>query len=450
MVNLGVVEQLLNHIDRLALCKTTDKILLAVSGGLDSMVMFHLFRQTGFHIGVAHCNFQLRGSESDDDAAFVEATCRQLGVSCHLTRFNTAEVAKARGISIQMAARDLRYEFFQELTQTNGYDAIATGHHFHDIIESIFLNLIRGTGLDGFRGIASRKGNVIRPLLFATREMIESYADSQGLQWREDASNSSDDYARNFLRHQVLPSFQQMNPSFATGFRRTYERILGAREYALAFIEGIRSAAVEVRGDNSIRIKIAVIRQAPYPAVLLWELIKDKGFNYDHCKQISQDHQPGKLFFSGSHQLVVDRDLYIIEPKAAQNFGASLIERGQRIAGRAPNCLTLDEIAATEFVMAKDSRVAQLDADRLHFPLVWRPWQSGDYFVPLGMRGEKKVSDFLIDVKMPFTDKADVTVIESAGKIVWIVGLRINDHYKVTADTMRVLVIEQGCDGGKK
>ena len=450
MVNLTVVEQLLNHIRRSSLCKTTDKILLAVSGGLDSMVMFHLFKDAGMTVGVAHCNFQLRGAEADEDEGFVKDTCRQHGVPCYTARFDTRKFASESGISIQMAARDLRYDFFRQVVEKHGYDLVATGHHFDDNIESILLNLIRGTGMDGFRGIAGNKGNVIRPMLFANREMILSYAQKHAIMWREDASNETDDYPRNFLRHQVIPRVQELNPSFQDNFRETHERLLGAREYALAFIGQIRASAMGARADGSVTIDIAKIRQLPYPAVLLWELIKDAGFKYDQCKRIAADHQPGKIFFSETHQLVVDRSSYILEKKHHGEFATLVIEHGQRFVGNESHSLVFHEYTKQDYELKKDAAICQLDADKIQYPLVWRKWQSGDYFVPLGMRAEKKVSDFLIDLKIPFNDKADITVLESGTEIVWIVGYRISDRYKVTSETQRILVIESGLPSTKK
>ena len=442
MVNLTVVEQLLNHIRSSSLCKTTDKILLAVSGGLDSIVMFHLFKEAGMSIGVAHCNFQLRGSESDEDEVFVKGTCTQYDVPYYTSSFDTRKFADESGISIQMAARDLRYDFFQKVVQKYGYDHVATAHHFGDLIESILLNLVRGTGMDGLRGIAGQKQNIIRPMLFANRDMILSYAQANGIQWREDASNETDDYPRNFLRHQVIPRLEELNPAFQDNFRSTHERLLAAREYALAFLAGIRSSAIQVRSDGSVTIDIEKIAELPSPAVLLWELIKDTGFKYDQCKQITAQHQPGKIFFSDTHQLVVDRSTYILEKRRRREFAKITIEREQPVAGDKAYGLLLREYASTEFVLRKDTRICQIDAGKLKYPLVWRRWQSGDYFVPLGMQAEKKVSDFLIDLKIPFNNKADVTVLESDGEIVWIVGYRINDRYKVTSQTQRVLVIE--------
>ena len=442
MVNLDVVEQLLNHINRHTLCKTTDKILLAVSGGLDSMVMLHLFVEAGYRIAVAHCNFQLRGKQSEDDETFVADTCRQLKVRCFARRFNTDQHASARGISIQMAARELRYAYFEELVKDHAFGHVATAHHFSDTIESVFLNLIRGTGLDGLRGIAVKKEKIIRPMLFASRQMIHDYAAKENIEWREDASNASDDYQRNFLRHQVIPKLKEMNPAFEEGFRQTHERLLGGREFAQRYMDDIRSSVVISEDDKSMTLDIKIIRQSPSPAVLLWELVKELGFNFDQCQKATTDHQPGKIFLSGSHQLLVDRNQYIIDRRRANDIVSQTIETGQRIASNGSVVLAIRETSAEDFTLAKDPTVAQLDARMLKFPLLWRKWQAGDYFIPLGMRSEKKVSDFLIDLKVPFNSKADITLIESAGEVVWIVGHRIHERYKVTSETSRILIIE--------
>lgn len=438
-----MLEQLLNHINRHNLCKTKDKILLAVSGGVDSMVMFHLLKDAGFQIAVAHCNFQLRGAASDADEAWLEDTCRQFKVPFYARRFDTNGYATGRGVSIQMAARDLRYDFFGELVLTEGFDYVATAHHLNDTIESILLNLVRGTGMDGLRGIAPKKDKIIRPLLFATRDMIIEYAREQGISWREDASNALDDYQRNFLRHQVIPKLKELNPAFEEGFRKTHERLLAAREFARAYIEEIRSTACVRRDENSMAIDIRSVRQSKDPAVLLWEMIKDLGFKYDQCRKIAGEHQPGKIFLSETHQLLVDRTQYFVDKKQMSIFLSQSIPQGQRIVGEKTRMLMIKEVSQSDFKLVKDSAVAQLDADRIAFPLLWRRWEAGDYFVPLGMRSEKKVSDFLIDLKIPFNSKADITVLEAGGKIVWVVGHRINERYKVTPETTRILVIEE-------
>jgi tRNA(Ile)-lysidine synthase len=439
---LGVLKQVLDHISENDLCKATDKILLAVSGGLDSMVMFHLLRTAGFRIGVAHVNFGLRGEESDGDEHFVSEACQEFGVPVFVKKVDTKARALAEGVSIQMAARDLRYAFFQEVTRENGYDYIATAHHFSDLIESVVLNLIRGTGVDGFRGIAAKKQNVIRPLLFATRNAIREYAEAEGIRWREDATNATDDYPRNFVRHQVIPRLQELNPSFEDSFRDTHERLMGGRAFALSYIEGFRAESVfETAGALSIVIEN--IRRAPFPAVLLWEIIKSYGFHFDLCKQIIGDHQPGKRFQSPTHELVVDRAMYIVAPKKREVFSPVQLKTEEARAVQAGISLETTVLPREDFILQHDETIAQLDADRLTYPLVWRAWKAGDYFTPLGMQADKKLSDFLIDRKMPFNSKADVTVLESAGEIVWVVGHRINERYKVTEKTRRVLVVRK-------
>lgn len=409
---------------------------------MDSMVMFHLMRQGGYRLGVAHCNYQLRGEDAEADEALVRAICRQENIPFFCRRFETTAYAAARGISVQMAARDLRYTYFEELASAEGYDFIATAHHFSDAIESVLLNLVRGTGIDGFRGVAVKKGNVIRPMLFATRRMIQLYASEKKIAWREDVSNASDDYQRNFLRHQVIPRLEEMNPAFEEGFRQTHERLLGSRELMLQYLKSFRSSAVEVRNDRETLVDIRKVHESPSPAVLLWELIKDQGFNFAQCRKMVDEHQPGKIFQSDSHQVLVDRTHYIVERKQATGFVARTIDRGQSLAGETPFVLALHEVPRADFNLKMDSSLAQIDADRLQFPLIWRKWESGDYFVPLGMQQEKKLSDFLIDLKVPFNSKADITVVQSGKDIVWVAGFRISERYKITEATRRVLIME--------
>jgi tRNA(Ile)-lysidine synthase len=448
VVNLSVVEQLLNHINRYALCKTTDKILLAVSGGLDSMVMFHLLNKAGFSLAVAHCNFQLRGEASEADEALVRETCQTVGVPCFTKLFDTKRYGAVHGISVQMAARDLRYAFFRELCQEHGYHYVATAHHFNDSIETVLQNLVRGTGIDGITGISPKNQHIIRPLLFASRQMIHTYALENGITWREDSSNSGEEYQRNYIRHQLIPTLHQLNSNFEETFRATLERLQGAHEFNEKYIGSFHDNAVNITGGRTI-IDMAKLQQLQFPAVMLWELLKDHGFNFDQCKQIVNLHQPGKLFFSPTHQLLVDRSHYIIEEKTPSSptppsrFTALAIEKSAGAVGEHPHLLTIKEVEAAGYELSKESSVAQLDASQLRFPLVWRSWRAGDYFTPLGMRQEKKLSDFLIDLKVPFNSKADITVVESAGDIVWVVGYRISERYKVTADTERILVIEQ-------
>jgi tRNA(Ile)-lysidine synthase len=442
MVNLGVVEQFLNHIALFSLCKTTDKILLAVSGGLDSMVLLHLMKTAGFKVAVAHCNFQLRGEESDADEEAVRVACAKQGTPFFPKKFPAREYSINNGISIQMGARELRYEFFKTLMQSHSFDHLATAHHFNDSVETVFLNLVRGTGIQGLTGIAVKKEGTIRPLLFATRKMLLTYAETHKIFWREDSSNASDDYQRNFLRHQVIPPLEELNPNFEETFRNTLERLQGAALLTKAYIKTFHTSIV-AEHDRQISVDFRKLLKTESPTVILWELIKDFGFNYEQCKQIVRAEQSGKIFVSATHELVLDRNDYIITKKEKAGPLLLRIEAGQSVADGARSQLIVKEVAGKDFVLQKDTTIAQLNAGLLKFPLVWRTWKAGDYFMPLGMRQEKKLSDFLIDLKIPFNEKADVTVLESEGHILWVVGFRISERFKITDDTKHILVVKE-------
>jgi tRNA(Ile)-lysidine synthase len=438
---LGVVKQFLNHIHRHKLCKTSDKILLAVSGGLDSMVMLDLFREGGFKIAVAHCNFQLRGADSMGDEDLVQETAEYHNLKFHVRRFDTVREAEEQKLSIQVAARELRYKFFSDLAAEFGYQCIATAHHIDDELETLLINLVRGTGALGLTGIPLKNGKVIRPLLFTGREKLKEYANQKKLTWREDASNASDDYQRNFLRHQVIPQLRQINPNLEETFTDTMQRLKGMREVMINAIDRLKTEIFsEQFGD--IHINIGKIQSHLYPAVILWELIKDFGFNYGQCKQIIENHQPGKRFNVGDVVLTVDRDDYILQRGETETWKAIDIEEGQQevlVNGRK---LLIREADPAKHVLKNDTSIAQLDAAKLRFPLTWRKWAPGDVFTPFGMKSDKKISDLLTDAKISLPDKEKITVLESAGTIVWVVGMRIHDSYKVTPDTQKVVIIE--------
>jgi tRNA(Ile)-lysidine synthase len=438
---LGVVEQFLNHIQRHKLCKPSDKILLAVSGGLDSMVMLHLFIDAGFQVGVAHCNFQLRGEDSKADEALVNDVCIASGIPFHLQRFETSQIAEREKKSIQVVARDLRYHFFKETSEKLGYKVIATAHHLNDSFETVLLNLVRGTGIDGLKGIPVRNGNVVRPMLFASRQAIKDHAEFLKLRWREDASNETDDYQRNFLRHHIVPGLVGMNPNLVTTFKDTAERIAGIGELVSLSLLGIRNE-ICVNDGTRTRIGKAKLQRYQAPHVILWELLKSYGFNFDQCKLICEDHQPGRKFTGDQAVLTVDREDYLLEPLSTPDLALTTIDETQTTAAIENTSLYLRKKQISEFLLVKDNAIAQLDADKLKFPLTWRTWRPGDSMTPLGMNSRKKISDMLIDSKIPLPDKAKVTVLESAGDIVWLVGHRIHEGYKVTHHTQNVMIIE--------
>jgi tRNA(Ile)-lysidine synthase len=436
-----VLEQFLNHIRHNQLCKTSDKILLAVSGGMDSMVMLHLFKEAAFSFGVAHCNFQLRGTESDEDEALVRSVCERLKIPFYARHFDTRAVAAEKKQSLQMAARELRYHFFAEIQQVHGYQYLATAHHLNDNFETVLLNLTRGSGIEGLTGIPVKNDSVIRPLLFAQKKMINDYAVAHGVVWRDDSSNSSEDYQRNFLRLQIIPRLKELNPNLENTFEDTLERLSGASELVKDSLDKIRQQAVSVHA-NKLYITKGKLAKYRHAEVILWELLKGYGFNFDQCKLMMSNLPSGRQFFSGSHQLIIDRDNFILQQKQSPVQQELVIEEGENQVASELGILNLKMTGISSFTLVKNIRLAQLDASRLRYPLCWRSWRAGDSFVPFGMTQRKKVSDFLIDLKVSLPAKEKVTVLESAGEIVWVVGYRIDDRYKITPDTREVLIVE--------
>jgi tRNA(Ile)-lysidine synthase len=435
-----MLEQFLNHLSRFELCQKTDTILLAVSGGVDSMTMLHLFMKADYHFSVAHCNFQLRGKESDDDELFVREVCKKLQVPVYTRRFETESFAWEQGLSIQMAARDLRYAWFDELMNFHGYNLLATGHHLDDSMETILLNLTKGSSTEGLAGIPVKNGNVIRPLLFASRAQVEAYAAEMSLTWREDKSNLTDDYQRNFIRHHVIPKLKELNPSLESTWQQGIEKIQGDLELVHHYFEEWKTKFVK---ETPYRIDIQKKGLEPFhvSAALLWRFIKKYAFNFEQAREVIHGlkGQPGKRFLSSTHVLVIDRDALIISPHP-QEWNTVHIEREQHEISLGPWKLQLSLPENT--IHGSGKMEASLDADKLTFPLVWRRWKNGDSFQPLGMKHRKKISDFLVDSKLSLVDKNNVTVLESAGQIAYVIGMRIDDRFKITDQTKAVIHIE--------
>ena len=431
------MQQFLNHVIESKLFKASDKILLAVSGGMDSMVMLNLFLTAGYSIGVAHCNFQLRGDESDGDEAFIKQVCSDLKIPFFVKRFLTNAHAEQNGLSIQVAARELRYAWFTELVLREDYDLLATAHHLNDNLETVLMNFIRGTGLSGVCGIPERKKNVIRPLLTFSRKQLQQYAAEQHLSWREDSSNESNDYQRNFVRHHLVPLMAEMNPNLDANFLKTLKRFKASQALVQAQLQAIRNQFV-VHQKKRTTISKSFAAKVEYPSQVLWELIKVYGFNGEQCDEIilAMRGIPGKRFLSEGHELYVDREALILT-EVKEFWSDVLIMENQDHAKLGDWNLTISVIDAASY--AADAYQATLDCSKIQFPLTWRPWKKGDSFFPLGMKGRKKISDFLINQKVPRPDKESVTVLESGGEIIWVVGYRIDDRFKVTSDTNHAL-----------
>lgn len=423
------------------MCSPQDRVLIAISGGLDSMVMLDLFVKAGFNVGVAHCNFQLRGNDSDEDERFVREKASELNLPFYTTQFATADYAVQHRVSIQMAARELRYTWFDKLLNSEKYSYLATAHHASDAIETSLLNWVKGNPFN--LGIPVKNKQVIRPLLVATRAELEQYAREHEISWREDVSNATTDYERNFIRHRVLPLLKEINPSLEQTILRGWTKQAGSRELAEENFNRWKKEFITQRGHNLVIPKRA-FKKYTNKASLLWHLIHHLGFHFDVCEQIVEtlNGQPGKKFEGDGYELIVDRDALILSGTVPQ-WDVVTIQKDQHQIQLGSWNLKLERIsleeAKSQLVKKMNKHIALLDADAVSFPLDWRQWQAGDSFFPLGMNNRKKVSDLLIDEKVSRADKSRVTVILSEGEIVWVVGHRIDDRFKITDNTRHVL-----------
>jgi tRNA(Ile)-lysidine synthase len=439
-----VLASFISHIEKL--CKTTDKILLAVSGGMDSMTMLHLFHQAGFSFSVAHGNFQLRGQESEEDERFVAAWCQKLNCSFHSIRFDTNNYAIEKGLSIQMAARELRYIWFERIRKTEKIDWIATAHHLNDSVETVLLNFTKGASLEGLLGIPEKNNRIIRPLLFATQDDIQNYAASNGIRWREDESNQKANYQRNLVRHHVVPKLKELNPAFERSVENTLQKLRGTDMIVSHALEDWKKRFLATDNENILLAKAGFeyFDGDGYATAILWELLRDFDFHYDQCESIStgMHGQSGKRFLSGTHQLIIDRENLVLV-RQQENWKAVTVESGQNQVCLGNSKIRLQS-TVYKGISGTSKNEATFDEGLIHFPLTWRKWNAGDFFFPLGMKNRKKISDFLIDEKVSLADKDQVTVLESRGEIIWLVGHRIDDRFKVTENTKRVITISFG------
>ncbi|MEM6735493.1 MAG: tRNA lysidine(34) synthetase TilS [Bacteroidota bacterium] len=421
-------KQFHNFIERNGLLKKEEKVLLAVSGGLDSMVMLELFQETNFGIAVAHCNFGLRGQASDEDEDFVSERMREKGIACFIKKI------ELQGKSIQTEARKKRYEWFTELCQKKEYQKIATAHHLSDCLETTLLNLTRGTGVKGLAGIPVENEQIIRPLLFATKKELLFFAQEKGLSWREDASNLRTDYNRNKVRLEVIPTLKEINPSLEGTFKNTHERL----NLLADFLHQRAEKILEIHFNQVEKeLDLSWIREHT-DLLILYEILSYYGFNYVTAKEIFQARShSGKVFETPEWKVLMDRDsLFLRKSNTYEHnevqidgegtykvgFGRSLEVQLQKLE-RGNNSL--------KNLTIKDKNIALLDSAKLTFPLRVRRWKSGDQFQPLGMQGAKKVSDLLIDLKVPVAKKEEVLVLVSGNDIAWIIGYRISDRFKI-------------------
>ena len=438
-----MLKKFIHYIDSQNLAGSNDKILLTVSGGIDSASMAHLFQQAGYAFDIAHCNFKLRGKESDGDQTFVQQLAEKYGCKIYCKDFDTKEFAQQSKISIQMAARKIRYQWFEKLATTHNYSCIAVAHNRDDYVETILINLIRGTGLKGLTGIKPRQGKIIRPLLFATRKEITEYVKKEKLTFREDSSNADTKYHRNLIRKEILPLIGKINPSFTETLIGESEIFQSAYSIYHKEIEKIRKA-ISLPSEDKIVYSIPKIQSLRLIAPIIFDLISPYGFNYTDSKNLLEilNAEPGRKFFSDSHVLLKDRKTLIIEEinKTEVNKIYNIEEHAKSLS--VPVKLTLEKInAVSSYQIPKTSNIASIDYDKLVFPLRLRHWEKGDYFFPLGLKGKKKLSDFFVDRKINLLDKEKIWLLVSENDIVWVVGYQPDDRYKVTSETKNILQI---------
>ncbi len=419
------------------------KILLGISGGVDSMVMFNLFLETDYPFAAAHCNFNLRGEESDQDQYFVAQECIKNNIHLHFKKFDTVNYSQERGISLQMAARELRYTWFNQLISENGYLSVAIAHNKNDLAETMLINIIRGTGIRGLTGIKEKRGNIIRPLLFAERIDITRHAIKHKVTFREDSSNIDIKYKRNRIRHRIIPEFEKISDSFVKNLYSTACRL---KDVEIVFNEAVKNKFNELctETDNEFRLNIkSLLSLNPLPSYL-YEFLKNWNFPREMIPDIiiSLKGPSGKQFYSSTHKLVKDRESLIIRPLQHEAVSRYYIEE-ETTELHEPLKLKISKMEMfSGFRIPADPEIACLDLNVLHFPLLLRKWQKGDYFQPLGMNGLKKLSDFFIDNKFSLIEKEKIWLLTSGNKIVWITGHRIDDRFKITERTKDILMVE--------
>lgn len=447
MLLLQFQEHLKEHFH---LQSTQTRLLLAVSGGIDSIVLTDLIYKSGFDFTIAHCNFQLRDEESERDEKFVRSLATKYNQTVLTKKFDTEKYAAQNKLSVQEAARDLRYQWFSELlTQSEKFKTqnilLVTAHNANDNIETMLMHLFRGTGIHGLTGIPEidKERKIIRPLLFAKREAIFAYAKENNLQWVEDSSNASDKYTRNFFRLQLIPAIKEVFPHAEDNLLSNIERF---KEVSILYDDSvavIKKKLLEQKG-NEFHIPVLKLQKQKALNSIIWEIIKDFDFTSVQVYEVKKlfNAENGSFINSSSHRIIKNRNWLIIAPlqtKTAQNI---LIEEDSEKVLFENGILKINAPNINRVKLEKDSNVACLDITEIKFPLLLRKWKQGDYFYPLGMQKKKKLSRFFIDQKLSLTEKEKIWVIESNKKIIWLIGYRIDDRFKITDKTRNVLRIE--------
>jgi len=426
--------------------KMDSKVLLAVSGGIDSMVMTDLFRSEGIQAGIAHCNFTLRGNESDLDEEMVSEYASKNNFPFYSVRFETKSYASNKGLSIQMAARELRYTWFEETRSGNGYDLIAVAHNLNDNIETLLINLTRGTGISGLTGIHPVSNNIIRPLLFATRSEIETYSNKYHIKFREDRSNADTKYTRNKIRHLVIPVLKEINPAIEKTLAETVERLRGTEVLAERYISELRDRISSSEG-KTFTFNNDELRHFLHDKAVLFELFRPFGISGSQIKELSDviTGKTGGQLYTTAYRIIKNRNKIVITQNERLTEYYYSINNAEDLKN-VPGIESVEILELTgNFVIPDESRIACLDLKEINFPLIIRRWKKGDYFYPLGMKHKKKLSDFLTDRKLSLIEKEKIMVLESGGRIAWVIGERIDSRFRISPLTSWSLIIKLTC-----
>lgn len=436
-----MVQGFIRNIQKKNLFGRTDRILVAVSGGVDSVALCYLCHLSGFDFALAHCNFKLRAADSDSDELFVKQLAEKLNVPFYSKQFDTAVFSLKNKIATQEAARILRYQWFEELRIANNYKYILTAHHADDNIETVLMNFFRGTGIRGVAGIKEKKGNIIRPLLYAKRRELELFLSENNWEHVEDESNSKNDYTRNYFRNTILPLIENVYPNVKDNL---YNNIARFRDIELIYNLHItqQQKKLLLKDGNHFKIPVQLLKKPVEVKTMLWELLKDFNVAASQLDEIIHllDSESGRYLLTPTHRILKDRKHLIISAIQDDKSSIVIIE-GDGLVNFAEGKIMFTKKASNENI-SRSADVACLDAYNISYPLLLRRWRTGDYFYPLGMQKKKKVSRFLIDQKISLAGKEKIWVVEMNKKIIWIVGQRIDDRFKITSKTQSILEIK--------
>ena len=409
--------------------------LLAVSGGSDSVCLFHVFKALGLRFDVAHCNFNLRGEESEGDEMFVRNLLKDHTVNGYFTTFQTEKYAKEKRLSIQEAARKLRYDWFAEVVKKQKIDYVVTAHHQDDLIETFFINLTRGTGVAGLKGIPKKSRNIIRPMLTVSKEEVEDYLGELQLNYRHDSSNDSLKYSRNFLRHKIIPELDHVHNNAKKGMLATVDNLNSIEEY---LSEKLKEDEYNYVEENEAMIQLKEL--ASHSFYFVFHVLSRYGFTKTQVENVIKSTQKGRLFYSNHYRLLKENNQLLIKRNNEENLDKtySLATFGRY---KQPIELAVEVYQGSVDAIVFNENIAWMDASKVRFPLILRRWKEGDCFQPLGLKGKKKLSDFFTDLKLNQFEKEAIWVLESQGEICWVVGKRLGDGVKITANTTKIIKI---------